>query len=202
MSELPAEINTPYTVVVRQASDFLKLENAIRYLLKCKGPTCSFFHSAEYAAIKIAAMHSAMGNPSVKNMDIPSVVYITGSPYVLHINKENYKTIVVSFIHDLNPRGGCEKSVSFKKAASKKRKWKKDNDDNDGKDNDNDNGGGAGGNDDKYDNDNEDENCEEKEAFFNGKDDMVSKMASECRLQKLSALETKFLYAKTLKDPI
>ena len=110
MSELPAEINTPYTVVVRQASDFLKLENAIRYLLKCKGPTCSFFHSAEYAAIKIAAMHSAMGNPPVKNMDIPSVVYITGSPYVLHINKENYKTIVVSFIHDLNPRGGCEKS--------------------------------------------------------------------------------------------
>lgn len=197
MSELPAEINTPYTVVVRQASDFLKLENAIRYLLKCKGPTCSFFHSAEYAAIKIAAMHSAMGNPSVKNMDIPSVVYITGSPYVLHINKENYKTIVVSFIHDLNPRGGCEKRVSSKKAASKKRKWKKDNNDNDGEDNnDNDNNG----NDDN--DDNEGENCEEKEAFFNGKDDMVSKMASECRLQKLSALETKFLYAKTLKDQI
>jgi len=200
MSELP-EINTPYTVVVRQASDFLKLENAIRYLLKCKGPTCSFFHSAEYAAIKIAAMHSAMGNPPVKNMDIPSVVYITGSPYVLHINKENYKTIVVSFIHDLNPRGGCEKRVSFKKAASKKRKWKNDNNDNNGED-DNDNAGGAGGNDDNDNNDNEDENCEEKEAFFNAKDDMVSKMASECRLQKLSALETKFLYSKTLKDQI
>ena len=191
MSELP-EINTPYTVVVRQASDFLKLENAIRYLLKCKGPTCSFFHSAEYAAIKIAAMHSAMGNPSVKNMDIPSVVYITGSPYVLHINKENYKTIVVSFIHDLDRRGGCGKCISSKKAASKKRKWKNDNA------KDDDDGDAAADND----NDDEDENCEEKEAFFNGKDDMVGKMASECRLQKLSALETKFLYAKTLKDQI
>jgi len=185
---------------VSKTSDFLKLENAIRYLLKCQGPTCSFFKSAEYAAIKIAVTHASVGN-SVKNIDVPRVVYIACSPLVLYLNDDN-KTIVIVDSHDMAAKNGgsmesallCRNvTACIKMDASKKRKWKSDNYD------DGDDGDIVG--------DNDDYCCDttttttttttnNNNSSNNNSEDMISKVASECRDQKLSSLETKFLFSR------
>jgi hypothetical protein len=86
-------VNIPYTVDLKQVGDFLKLEKILRHQLQCQGSSCSFLQSAEYAAVKIAAMHAWQGRGLV-DIAVPQIICIPNSSLMLHV-MDSHTTIII-----------------------------------------------------------------------------------------------------------
>jgi hypothetical protein len=84
----------PCIFSITKASDFLKIEKVLRFVLQCHGPTCSFLQSADYVDIKIAVIHAIQGRKCDDKPLVCKNIHIPNSSIVLYL-LDDHKTIIL-----------------------------------------------------------------------------------------------------------
>ena len=106
-------LTLPRIFSITKASDFLKIEKVLRFVLQCHGPTCSFLQSADYVDIRIAAIHAIHG---IKCTDKPLLcknIHIPNSSLVLYL-LDDHKTIILKDKYSLyNDDPGIKRGGKF-----------------------------------------------------------------------------------------
>jgi hypothetical protein len=81
----------PWGIRIERPRDLLRLEEALRALLRCDGSACTFLQSAEYARLKIDTRH-ALRTPNF--VGAPRSIRVPGSTLVLHVDRDGRSVIV------------------------------------------------------------------------------------------------------------
>jgi hypothetical protein len=84
----------PCIFSITKASDFLKIEKVLRFVLQCHGPACSFLQSADYVDIKIAVIHAIQGRKCDDKPLLCKNIHIPNSSIVLYL-LDDHRTIIL-----------------------------------------------------------------------------------------------------------